>query len=236
MAARHNFPITHHSWQRLSQQKARRPSIQSVQIDPLSVFACDCVKTKRRDSRAKRERAGIWKACDRMHKAGRMLRQFCVVLLCDSACEQTSVYLPCHVHPKRDMLELVGVREPSAEPSHGMLKLKGWLGAVVCVRLCLCVGCLKGHWLLQPPTDSSEPAKSTEMQQNLTDAPKYIIFPEKKNRFKQESDSYVDTINNNAQQVSEYTAACLQTLNIVCIMKREEMFSHTRMNKWTQVN
>lgn len=59
VAARHNFPITHHSWQRLSQQKARGPSIQSVQIDPPSVFACDCVKTKRGESRAKRERASI---------------------------------------------------------------------------------------------------------------------------------------------------------------------------------
>lgn len=115
------------------------------------------------------------------------------------------------------------------------VKAEGVTGGC-CVRASVCVGCLKGHWLLQPPTDSSEPAKSTEMQQNLTDAPKYIIFPEKKNRFIQESDSYVDTINNDAQQVSEYTAACLQTLNIVCIMKREEMFSHTRMNKWTQVN
>lgn len=95
------------------------------------------------------------------------------------------------------------------------------------MRLCVCVGRLKGHWLLQPPTDSSEPAKSTEMQQDLTDAPKYIIFPEKKNRFKQESDSNVDTMNNDAQQVSEYTAARLQTKYSLYNEEKGNVLTHT---------
>lgn len=32
--------------------------------------------------------------------------------------------LVCHVHGKRDVLELVGVRKPSAKSSHAKLKLK----------------------------------------------------------------------------------------------------------------
>lgn len=56
VAAKHNFPITHHIWQRLSQQKALGPSIQSEKIDPLSVFACDGVKKKERDKAVEREK------------------------------------------------------------------------------------------------------------------------------------------------------------------------------------
>ena len=58
-------------------------------------------------------------------------------------------YVVCHVHPKRDVLELVGV----GESSYVRWKLKWRLEAAVHV------GCLKGQWLLQPLADSYNRAR-----------------------------------------------------------------------------
>lgn len=83
-----------------------------------------------------------------------MLKQLCVVLLCDSACVQTSVYFVCHAHPKRDAVpELVGVGEPSARVFTCQVKAEEVTGGC---RVCWLSK--KGHWLFQPLTDSSNGA------------------------------------------------------------------------------
>ena len=127
MAAKHNFPITHHIWQRLSQQKASGPSIQSKEIDPLSVFACDCVKKKGRE-RSSLESwylRGTGLHAYGWQDVGESFVFYCVVAdVSKQVCVWRVMCMERERERERDVLELVGVRKPSAKSSHAKLKLK----------------------------------------------------------------------------------------------------------------
>jgi len=143
VAAKHNFPITHYIWQRLSQQKAHRPSILSKEIDPLIVFACDCVKKGETAEQRKLERrvaAHMWY---------------------DASDEQRGVLFVCHVHLKRDMLELLARFQQSLHMTSQSLQ-----EAAICVSFWKVIGCSN-------PSHPRLTAEVTEKELELTDAAKY---------------------------------------------------------------